>query len=572
MRIGNVPLRRLCWGLLCTPLLVAAQTTVPTPPAVPPASELATRPPPRSDAALPQPAAVPRELGKPEDERRIDVSAYTVADDAPAALRAALPALTAAYVGPNRRFEDLLNAAGEVSRYLQRDLGYYLGHAYIPEQTAADGRVRIAILEGRLDEVKLNWRDDLPVRREVVEAYLARLQPGAILTVRDVERVVFLVNDLRGLTARFEVQAGSRPGTATLVVTPQPELRFSKRVDVDLNGSRFFGEGRVSGLAQWNSPLGAGDGLTANALLTQTAAMRFALLSYTRPVGSDGLKLGGGVSLVQYQLPEQDFPLGLNGTALSVNAYAVHPWVRSRNWNLFGLLSLEHKAYTDKQDVAGTETKKSTSNVVLGASGDVRDSLLGGGVNTYELNATAGQLRFNGGFPAGNADAPNYQKLNLGLTRLQNLLTNRALLYIALRGQQALQNLDTTEQFRVGGPEGVRAFAPGEGTGDSGALATLELRWLPPEAIFGRIGRESVVALFADWGTVQFRHKPAVQLGNAVVANRANFGGAGIGWTWVRPGQWALRTSLATPIEGEARNDKKKRDPRAYAQLTLFLD
>ncbi|MFX8988270.1 hypothetical protein ABTN23_19515, partial [Acinetobacter baumannii] len=85
-------------------------------------------------------------------------------------------------------------AAAEVTRYLQRELGYYLGYAYVPEQAPQGGVVRIAILEGRLDKVELIWRNNVPVNSAIVEAYLARLEPGSILKVRDVERVVFLVN------------------------------------------------------------------------------------------------------------------------------------------------------------------------------------------------------------------------------------------------------------------------------------------------------------------------------------------------------------------------------------------
>ena len=120
--------------------------------------------------------------------------------------------LTTPFVGKARSFEDLANAAAEVTRFLQSELGYYLGYAYIPEQQTTSGVVRIAVLEGRLDEVRLNWAEGLPVRREVIQAYLDELKPGAILKVRDVERVVFLVNDLRGITAQVEVQAGSKPG------------------------------------------------------------------------------------------------------------------------------------------------------------------------------------------------------------------------------------------------------------------------------------------------------------------------------------------------------------------------
>src|SRR4029453_18755601 len=148
-----------------------------------------------------------------------------------------LPEPTKPFTGTGRSYEDLVNAASAVSRFLQRELGYYLGYAYLPEQTPVNGVIRIAVLEGRLDEVILNWPEKMPVERSVVEAYLARLKPGEILRVRDVERIVFLVNDLRGLTARFEVKAGRPPGTASLVVTAQPEERVTSRIEIDSMGS-----------------------------------------------------------------------------------------------------------------------------------------------------------------------------------------------------------------------------------------------------------------------------------------------------------------------------------------------
>ena len=37
-------------------------------------------------------------------------------------------------------------AAAAVTRYLQRDLGFYLGYAYLPEQKPEGGVIRIAVL------------------------------------------------------------------------------------------------------------------------------------------------------------------------------------------------------------------------------------------------------------------------------------------------------------------------------------------------------------------------------------------------------------------------------------------
>ena len=501
---------------------------------------------------------------------------YVLDDNAPAELRAALARLTAPYVGPQRSFEDLVNAAGEVTRFLQRELGYYLGYAYLPEQTPdsgpGGGSIRIAVLEGRLDRVVLNWRDGIPVNREVVEAYLARLEPGSVLKVRDVERVVFLVNDLRGMTARFEVRAGTQPGTATLVVTPAPEGVYSGKVEFDVNGSKALGQYRVGGLAQMNSPLGRGDGITANALLSTTGGLGFALLGYNTPLGSDGFKVGASLSAVLYKLDKVLFPLDLNGTASTINVYGLYPLVRSRNLNLFTLLSAEHKQYTDRQGLVGGLAKKSVDALALGTTGDFRDSLLGGGVNTFDANLSSGQVKYPAGRNPSLDDDDRYTKITYSFTRLQDLVTGRALVYLNLRGQYAANNLDTTEQFRVGGPDSVRAFDTGEGTGDVGTVASLELRLLPPEAWFGRIAREMVFSAFADGGYVQYRYRQRVTADPNTGKNTNVFSGVGLGLSWVRPGDYALRFSVAKPTGGTTRSGDKLTKVRAYLQAAMLFN
>lgn len=558
-----------------TPPTPAAPVRTPT--IVPPSSELA--PPatsPAKPAELPASPTPPRELGKPDDDLRLDIAAYSVDEQAPPELRAALTRLTAPFTGRERSFEDLVNAAAEVTRFLQRDLGYYLGYAYIPEQspqaTPGGSTIRIAVLEGRLDRVVLNWRNGIAVDREVVEAYLARLKPGSVLKVRDVERVVFLVNDLRGMTARFEVRAGSVPGTATLVVTPSPEKVYTGKVDLDANGAKALGEFRIGGLAQMNSPFGRGDGITANALASTTGGLGFALLGYNTPIGSDGFKAGASISAVRYQLDKDEFPLDLNGTAATFNAFALYPVVRSRNLNLFTLASLEHKTYTDRQGQVGGQSRKSVDAVGLGLTGDFRDSLLGGAVNTFELNLSSGQLKYPSGRNPALDDDERYTKLTYGASRLQDWITGRALVYLNLRGQYTVNNLDTTEQFRLGGPDGVRAFSTGEGTGDIGVVGSLELRLLPPESWFGRTAREMVFSVFVDGGYVQYRYRQRVVSETNAAKNSGVFSGVGLGLSWVRPGGYALRLSVAQPTGGGTRSGEKIDKLRAYVQATMLFN
>ena len=279
-------------------------------------------------------------------------------------------------------------------------------------------------------------------------------------------------------------------------------------------------------------------------------------------MGSDGLKLGASFSATRYLLDTTIYPLHIQGHGSTVNGFALYPWVRSRNLNLFSLTSVDYKGYTD--GVSGIDTIKHVTDLSLGVTGDFRDSVLGGGVNTFELNLVTGRLRYNGGIPSGLDDAPTYTKISFGYSRLQDLLTGRLMGYLAVNGQLGLRNLDTTEQFRAGGPDAVRAFASGEGTGDSGVVVTSELRLLPAESLFGKRARELVFAGFVDAALVQVRHDPGQLPRAADYRNEHGYAGVGLSAVWQSPSGFQARLSLATPVHGTARSDTAKHDPRIY--------
>jgi hemolysin activation/secretion protein len=307
--------------------------------------------------------------------------------------------------------------------------------------------------------------------------------------------------------------------------------------------------------------MGQGDGLVLNALTTSTRGLMFALAGYTLPVGSDGLKIGTSVSLVRYELDKDELPLGLNGDAQTLTLYALYPAIRSRNLNLFALASADSKHFDDR--TVGSTIKKRVTDLQLSVSGDARDDLLSGGVNTYELSLVRGSLSA----PNRPATVPaSFTLLRLNASRLQNLVSNRLLLFTSLKSQRAGQNLDSTEQFQLGGPDRVRAFAPGEGTGDDGAVLSIELRYLPPESWFGRVSRELVFSAFYDAGRVNFRHDPTSSElgGDAGAENRSTLTGWGVGAVWDRPRDFALRTYLAWPLTGTAVNDTVVKRPRIY--------
>lgn len=541
-------------------LSAGAQTA---PPTIPTPGELGDRRPEvaTDPSRLPAVKPPPRQLGKPEDETKLDIVRFEVAADAPAALRANLARLTQPFVGPGKTFADMADAAAEASRFLQRDLGYYLGFAYIPEQSPKDGVVRIEVLEGRLDAVELQWKDGLPVDRSVVEGYLSQLKPGAVLLVRDVERVVFLVNDLRGLAAEFEVRAGRAPGTAMLVVKPRAVDRTTWSLELDNTNARTLGQERLSASVTRYSPFGRGDSVTGS--LIASKGLTFALGNYTSPVGASGLRLGASLSALQYKVDRNSFPLGIEGEAATVSVFGLYPFVRSRNLNLFVVGTLDAKSYRDTN--GGITNPKQVSNASIGLTGDVRDSLLGGGINSLDAQITSGRITFDRPV-AFDAPDTSFSKITFRAVRLQNLIPGLLQGYGAVRLQKAFNNLDVTEQFRAGGPDGVRAFPAGEGSGDNGALVTVELRVVPPVDWFRTIGGRAFVSVFYDWSRIEQRNELRGQ--DASFVNLQSYAGWGVATVWNGPNGWNLRASVAAPTENEAKSEADRSKARFFVTLS----
>lgn len=538
--------------------IASAQQT----PTIPTPSELEGRRPEVQTDPSKIPAAprqVPRRLGRQDADIRIDIARYAVNPEAPEALKSALAGLTGPFAGPGKTFADMADAAAEVTRFLQSELGYYLGYAYIPEQEPADGVIRIEVLEGRLDRVQLEWKEGLPVDKEVVESVLARLQPGAVLTVRDVERVIYLLNDLRGISIEFEVRPGKAPGTAILVAQPRAQSQISWRADLDNANARTLGRDRVTGNVSRYSPFGRGD--TASATLVAAKGLAFGLGSYTSPVGSDGLRLGVSASAMKYQVDKQDFPVDIHGNATTASTFALYPLLRSRNLNLFLSGSLDGKWYDDS--TGPTAVNKRVTNLNVGLTTDLRDALQGGGLNSFDIQLVAGQVQFDVE-PATDAPEKNFAKLTGRMVRLQTLVAGSVQALASLRFQKAFQNLDVTEQFRAGGPDGVRAFPSGAVSGDNGMLLTAEFRFVLPAEWYAVAGGQAIATAFYDYAVVEARNKPPP---GVTTGNRTSLGGIGIGLVWSAPQGWELRASLAKPTLGE----KAISDTREKNQSVRFF-
>ncbi|WP_186293373.1 ShlB/FhaC/HecB family hemolysin secretion/activation protein [Chitinimonas sp. BJB300] len=116
-----------------------------------------------------------------------------------------------------------------------------------------------------------------------------------------------------------------------------------------------------------------------------------------------------------------------------------------------------------------------------------------------------------------------------------------------LEGQYAEKNLDSSEQFTLGGPSDIRAYPVGEAQGDRGGRASLELRYDVPKVV-PSLGRLQL-ATFVDTGNIAVNSESSgIAISTATGRNSYALKGWGLGASLFKPNQYSLRLAWAHKI------------------------
>ena len=452
---------------------------------------------------------------------------------------AELQALLAPWLGRPIGFTDL-QRAGEavVAEYRRRG---WLARVVVPTQEINAGTVTLQVVEARLGRVRIE-SDGAPLslRPEVIVGTLtARQQPGEPIRLDAMERAANLLGDTPGVAVGVALAPGQTAGESDIVVQARDKAAYGGLVQLDNHGSRSVGEARLSSGIQMDNLRGVGDQALLHGAVTKGSS--YGRVAYWHPVGYDGARAGIAASLMEYRLQREFRALEARGQAQSLSFYGRYPLVRTaqRNITLNGALDLRH--YRDRAGGVIT-ANKGVQALSVGLGGDRSDDLGGGGFWLWDTVATVGRvdLSENPVHEAADRAGPQtdggYGKLTLNASRLQRLLPATSL-WLNVAGQVASTNLDSSEQFSLGGPYAVRAYPTLEAQGDHGIVATVELRQ--------QITRGLQLTAFVDGGQVRRRDNTYP---GAPTPNRVDLKGWGVGANWTEPGRYAVRMSLARRI------------------------
>jgi hemolysin activation/secretion protein len=452
---------------------------------------------------------------------------------------ATLHALVADAEGKTLTLADLERLTDRITDYYQTH-GYPLARAIIPAQSIHDGAVKIQVIEARYGKVKLH--NQSRVTDPLLQATLAPLQSGQVIARAPLDHTLLLLSDIPGVAVSATLQPGEAVGSSDLQVATSVGPAVTGSIAADNYGNHYTGSARLGGTVNFIDPLHHGDTLSVSGL-SSGADMNYGRVDYQAVLNGAGTMLGGAYSALTYRLGDMLGPLDSHGTAGVASLWTKQPLVRSRDFNLYGQLQFDHLELHDDIGASATRTDRHLDNGTLNLLGDARDEFLGGGVDTWSLGWTGGHLGFEDA-PAQLTDAHSarteggFEKWNVSFARLQHVSAGNAV-YLALSGQKALGNLDTAEKMTLGGPYTVRAYEMGALSGDTGFLATLELR------------HDLFVAVHSQWQAIAFidtSHITVNQTTWVAGSNNATLIGAGAALDWTGPYRWHARVSVAAPI------------------------
>lgn len=438
-------------------------------------------------------------------------------------------------------FESLQEAAVAIEK-LYRARGY-LVQANLPPQKVEEGVVTLLITEAKLGSViidALNENSRFGVDRAA--SYITYANPqGQALNLKSLSRAIAVLNETPGIDVASSLESGTQEAETNLRLKLQDTRQYTGSVESNNSGSKSNGVAQAVVQAAVNNPSGFGDQMTASGIYSQGSS--YTQGAYFLPLLPNGLRGGLSASLLNYRNIPAYQANGAYGEARTVSVTAAYPLVREEEGNANASLRIDRKSYLNKVMATDSVTSSySIDSLNLGISGNYADALWGGAVSSAQINWLLGRLNLSDNNPAnfGLYTPKHYLKLSFSGSRSQTVLPGMSKLLVNVSGQLATQNLNSSEQFYLGGPSGVRAYPSAQGGGAQGALASLEYQHNLPAQVVGSV--------FIDAGMVQQYVKPYANWQGQTHANNSYpLKGVGVGAKWQYMGV-QMAASVARPL------------------------
>ncbi len=383
-------------------------------------------------------------------------------------------------LGKEISLADVYDLEENITQKYRRD-GYVLSRALIPEQRIQKGVVKVFVVEGFINQVKIEGEESIQPR---IMAFLDKIIGRKPLKIQDLERYLLLVNDMAGVRTQNIIRpAEDTPGASELVVIPERK-KLGAFLTYDNYGSNYIGPDRLIAGVSLNSLLNYGERFTLIGLVANPESeMTYLQGQANIPIGAEGLMLNLSIAEGPSEPDDELKELETESWTYSKSVSLSYPLIRSRNTNLIIEGGYEHMKYiVHVLDQSFTEDRapkfyvKGTLDFVDGFAG----------ANTISLRVNQGldwsATQEDDPYSSRPEAAPKFTTFSGELQRIQyldNLLPGLSLMGKVL-WQFSDEPLLASEEFGIGGRTVGRGFDEAELLGDKGVGFSAELQYLTP--------------------------------------------------------------------------------------------
>lgn len=418
-----------------------------------------------------------------------------------------LQAIAAPFVGQTISFNDLGQIIEQVNAlYIQRNQVF--ARAVLPPQRVADGRVRVELIEAKLDALNFEGR------QRVDEGWLKQVlqvSQGELLDSQALDERIQRFHRQSDTRLAITAQPGSQPSTSALQLQVNEPAAWSGSATLSSEGSDSTGRNQVQAELRWFSPLGRGDRVST--LLSRSLGATSANLAWSVPLSARwGTRLQASISSSRTHVingPFAVFDIRGQSTQQSLTigqpVWTQGPWATDLQWNW-----MRSKSENLFAGVGLGQTLLHQSNLTLTGSYrlDNHDASAYLGWQTASAKAATGLK---------TQDA----KLQWGGSYLYRMPEKASLALLRVNGQTGRGATPLGSQsMSLGSPSILRAFSNGTLSDESGYALSAELHHaLTPTLglqvfaergeVWGAGGRAGL----RDWGVAtEWRISPATSM------------------------------------------------------------
>lgn len=445
-----------------------------------------------------------------------------------------LDALAAPLIGKRISLVELRLLAAQVN-VLYASRGIVTARAYVPPQRIVDGAVRIALIEGRLGELKV--AEGKYTSPDYVRPRLS-LEAGQIVDLTRLRADIDAFNRTNDMRLQAQLQPGAQIGLTDVLISIAEPPRNSAQFFADTYGYESTGRWQ-GGISIKRSALIV-DGDRANLYANVSDGGLTGSASYNAPVGRTRI----GATYARSQIHVTQGPsasLDIRGYSDTGSLNLVRPIYAGDNWytSLVGAFSYSAaKNRLAEQTVSRSQVYKATGGVSFGYDRSSRVSL--------GMNLTASAAKSTDTL---ETRARTFGLFNGDLSGLLSIAPGISLRTVAAGQYSTSQLIPSNQLFQLGGPNSIRGFQPGTASGSSGFFNQTELHFVIPVSKHGLD-----LFTFIDGGKTY-----SFDFGNRGI------GAAGGGFR-ITVWRFDLDATYAAPIGGRRPGEGKG---RADARLTL---